>query len=83
MLILSRRAGQSILIGDNIKVTLLRVNPKYPGNYELAIEAPDSVRILRSELLDDGEEEEADLYDDPKPNKPTIKFRRSIKDRET
>jgi carbon storage regulator len=47
MLVLSRKQKQTILIGDNISVTVLRVHGE---KVRLGIEAPRGVRILRSEL---------------------------------
>ena len=47
MLILRRRAGESLLIGDNVRLTVMDV---YEGGVRLAIDAPKSVTILRSEL---------------------------------
>lgn len=47
MLILQRKAGESLLIGEEIEVTVLSVEA---GRVRLAIEAPKSVSILRSEL---------------------------------
>ena len=49
MLILSRRAQQSIVIDDHINVTVLGVEN---GQVRLGIEAPRSVNIVREELLD-------------------------------
>lgn len=47
MLVLSRKAGESICIGDNIEVTVSQIN----GNrIRLAISAPPEVSIIRSEL---------------------------------
>ena len=47
MLVLSRKVGQEILIGDNVRITITKVS----GNrVTLGIEAPDHVRILRGEL---------------------------------
>ena len=48
MLILRRRAGESILIGDNIRLTVLDV---YEGGVRVAIDAPKNIPILRTELL--------------------------------
>ena len=48
MLILRRRAGETLLIGDHVKITVMDV---YEGGVRLAIDAPRSVQILRSELL--------------------------------
>jgi len=48
MLVLSRKVGEKLVIGDNIEVTVQRIQ----GNrVALAITAPDSVTILRAELL--------------------------------
>ena len=47
MLILQRKAGESVLIGEEIEVSVLSVEA---GRVRLAIQAPRSVAILRSEL---------------------------------
>ncbi len=47
MLVLSRRIGEKIDIGDGLTVTVLRVTGK---SIRLGIEAPDSVSIRRSEI---------------------------------
>ncbi len=47
MLVLSRKVGEKIVIGDGITVTVQRVAG---GRVSLAIEAPRDVRILRGEL---------------------------------
>ena len=47
MLVLSRKVGQSIEIGDGVAITVTKVS----GNrVTLGISAPDHVRILRTEL---------------------------------
>ena len=47
MLILSRRAGESLTIGDDIVVTIVAIN----GNQiRLGIAAPREVRVLREEI---------------------------------
>lgn len=48
MLILQRRAGESLVIGEDITVSVLSVDG---GRVRLAITAPEDVAILRSELL--------------------------------
>ena len=48
MLVVSRKQGESIEIGDNIKVVLMRMGG---GRVRLGIEAPADVPILRSELV--------------------------------
>lgn len=47
MLILQRKAGESLLIGEDVEVSVLSVDA---GRVRLAIQAPRSVPILRSEL---------------------------------
>jgi carbon storage regulator len=47
MLVLSRKVGEKILVGDDITITVQRVAG---GRVSLAIEAPRDVRILRGEL---------------------------------
>jgi len=47
MLILQRKEGESLLIGDEVEVTVLAVEA---GRVRLAIQAPRSVTVLRSEL---------------------------------
>lgn len=48
MLILQRKVGESVLIGEDITVSVMSVDS---GRVRLAIDAPRSVSILRSELL--------------------------------
>lgn len=51
MLVLTRRIGESIRIGDDITVTLVQIGP---GKVRLGIEAAPDVVILREELIDGG-----------------------------
>lgn len=48
MLILRRKAGESLMIGDEVRLTVMDI---YEGGVRLAIDAPRSITILRSELL--------------------------------
>ena len=48
MLILGRKPGESLLIGDQVTVTVLSVEPG--GNVSLGIDAPREMLILRKEL---------------------------------
>lgn len=48
MLVLTRKRGESIQIGDNITVKVVAIEG---GKVRLGIEAPDHVRIMRGELL--------------------------------
>jgi carbon storage regulator len=48
MLVLSRRLNESIIIGDQIRITVVGLR----GNHvRLGIEAPEDVAIMRQELL--------------------------------
>lgn len=47
MLVLKRKAGESIAIGADIKVVVVRI---LEGKVQLGIEAPPHVHILRAEL---------------------------------
>ena len=47
MLVLSRKVGEEIVVGDNVRITVTKVS----GNrVTLGVDAPDHVRILRGEL---------------------------------
>jgi carbon storage regulator len=48
MLVLTRRPGQSIMIGEDIELVVVRIEG---DRVVLGIEAPRSVRVVRSELL--------------------------------
>lgn len=48
MLVIGRRPGQAIVIGDSITVTVTGVDG---GKIRLGIEAPQSVPIRRGELM--------------------------------
>lgn len=48
MLVLSRKLGEKIIIGDQITITVLDVDR---GKVRLGIEAPRSVPVYRQELL--------------------------------
>ncbi len=50
MLILGRKVGDTILIGDGIKVVVLASDR---GGVRLGIEAPADVTILRGEIVSD------------------------------
>ena len=54
MLVLQRRIGQSIKIGDAIEVVVLEVSGEH---VRLGIEAPREIRVLRHELLEELTEE--------------------------
>lgn len=49
MLVLTRKVGEKIYIGDGITVTVLDVKG---SRIRLGIDAPDDVRVVRSELVE-------------------------------
>ena len=55
MLVLSRKIGEEIIIGDDVRLVVYRIH----GNrVQLGIIAPEEVPIYRSELLASNEEQE-------------------------
>jgi len=48
MLLLTRKRGESIFIGDQITVTVVKIRD---NSVQLGIEAPKDVKIVREELL--------------------------------
>ncbi len=47
MLVLSRKVGEKILIGDQISVTVVRLGQ---GAVRIGVEAPDDLTIVREEI---------------------------------
>jgi len=56
MLVLTRRVGERLMIGDNITVTLLGVNGQ---QVKFGIEAPKSVAVHREEIFERVQKERA------------------------
>ena len=50
MLVLTRKPKQSLMLGDDIKVTILSVEG---DRISIGVEAPKSVKIFRTELLEE------------------------------
>jgi carbon storage regulator len=50
MLVLSRRIGEVVVVGDDITITVLEVRGEV---VRIGIEAPKSVGVNRAELLDE------------------------------
>lgn len=50
MLVLKRKAGESVVIMPNIKITILTAED---GRVKIGIEAPDDVKIIREEIISD------------------------------
>ena len=49
MLVLSRKPGEKILIGDDVTVTIVRIGP---NTVRIGIEAPRTMNIVREELCE-------------------------------
>jgi len=49
MLVLSRKSGERILIGDNVVINIVRIGP---NTVKIGIDAPKSVSIVREELVE-------------------------------
>ncbi len=49
MLILTRKSGETLLLGDSIEVTIVEV---MGDKVKIAIDAPKEVKILRKELVE-------------------------------
>jgi len=49
MLVITRQPGDSLLIGEDIKITVLEVSG---DRIKIGIEAPRSVPVMRTEVLD-------------------------------
>lgn len=49
MLVVSRKKDESIIIGENIKVTVVEIAK---DRIRIGVDAPESIKIVRSELYD-------------------------------
>ncbi|KOF55888.1 MULTISPECIES: carbon storage regulator CsrA [Clostridium] len=47
MLVITRKKDESILIGDNVEIVVVKIDD---GSVKLAINAPRDIKILRKEL---------------------------------
>ncbi len=54
MLVVTRKKGESILIGDDIEIKVTKIDD---GSVKLAISAPKDMTILRNEVLQKVKEE--------------------------
>jgi carbon storage regulator len=81
MLILTRRIGETLIVGDDVKITVLAVR----GNQvRIGIDAPKDVEVLREELVgrphdgkkgqiqEDPDAEPGDNFGNREPTKPVI-----------
>lgn len=70
MLVLKRKSGESLLIGDNIEVRIIEVEE---GKVKIGIEAPKDVTILRSEVIEAAKEENKAALSSKIVNKDALK----------
>lgn len=61
MLVLTRKPGEQIVIGNNIRLTVVSVGP---GRVKLGIEAPASIRVDRQEIFEKIQHEHAEQASD-------------------
>ena len=62
MLVLSRKVGERILIGENIAVTVVRITG---GGVRLGVEAPADMAVVRQELKDRLDAEQMEMPEAP------------------
>jgi carbon storage regulator len=54
MLVITRKKGESVIINNNIEITVVKLDD---GSVKLAIDAPKSIPILRKELYKEVQDE--------------------------
>lgn len=64
MLVLSRKVGERILIGENISVTVVRITG---SGVRIGVEAPSEMAVIRQELKDQMEQRSGDQRRVPEP----------------
>jgi carbon storage regulator len=67
MLVLTRKLGENIRIGDSVKITVLEVRS---GQVKLGIEAPPDVKVHREEIYARIQEENRRAAGGPRPAGP-------------
>lgn len=61
MLVLTRKPGEKIIIGNNIRLTVVSVGP---GRVKIGIEAPENIRVDRQEVFEKIQQEHAEMSSD-------------------
>lgn len=54
MLVITRKKGESLMIGDDIEITISKIDD---GSVKIGINAPKNITILRKELYEEVENE--------------------------
>lgn len=54
MLVITRKKGESLMIGDDIEITISKIEE---GSVKIGIEAPKNISILRKELYEQVKDE--------------------------
>lgn len=54
MLIITRKNGESVMIGDDIEITVSKI---YDGSVKIGIQAPKDVTIFRKEIYEQVQQE--------------------------
>ena len=67
MLVLSRKVGERILIGDNIAITVVRVAQ---GAVRIGVEAPANLNVVREEVVIPAEADEKSSSAQPSKSTP-------------
>ncbi len=62
MLVLSRKIGERIRIGDSVTITVVRVSG---GGVRLGIDAPPELLVVREELYQEMLKDQADGHHEP------------------
>jgi carbon storage regulator len=68
MLVLTRKPGEQIVIGDNIKVSIVSIGP---GRVKIGIEAPPWVEVNRQEVFEKKLAEKSPVVDSESILQPT------------
>ena len=70
MLVLSRKPGERILIGSDVKITVIRIGP---NSVRIGIDAPGHLNIVREELcINDAQAALAGPVDAQQPHGPGL-----------